>query len=391
MALAAWFTRSSMSPPGARFVPDPEADVVVIGGGLSGISVAYHLALRGRRVVLVERDELAAGASGASTGWATAHFASYMEHYPDGHMRLMAKGLEWFAALAEPLADEIEYDRAGGLSLIYDEAELAESERLATRLNAAGIEAAVLPREDVLELEPHLGGRFVAGLHSPREALVTPPLLARALARRAVEQGAELLTGTAVVGIDVRDGAVAAVETTAGRIRTGAAVNAAGLDATHVGSLVGVDLPLYPSRGQQLVLGGPPGLLRGAVHNPGLARPTRRGYIVGGLREESTAANEVTLSGTRRLAEQAIALVPALRDAPVTGTLPGIRPVPVDGMPIYGPVPGLRGFHLASLHFGLTLVALTGRVLTSDVLSEPPEIDVAAYRYDRFLGRDAPP
>ena len=145
--------------PGRRErLPDREADVVVIGGGLSGASIAYHLALRGRHVVLVERDELAAGASGASTGWATVHFASYMPRYTDSHMRLMAKGLELFAELAEPLGEEVEYDQTGGLSLIYDEEELAGSELLAGRLRAAGIAVEVIPREDVLRLEPHLGG-----------------------------------------------------------------------------------------------------------------------------------------------------------------------------------------------------------------------------------------
>jgi glycine/D-amino acid oxidase-like deaminating enzyme len=92
----------------------------------------------------------------------------------------------------------------------------------------------------------------------------------------------------------------------------------------------------------------------------------------------------MTLSGVARLAEQAVAMLPALADVRVIGTLPGIRPVPADGMPIYGPVRGVRGFYLASLHFGLTLVALTGRVLASYVLGEEPEVDVSSYRHERF-------
>jgi glycine/D-amino acid oxidase-like deaminating enzyme len=361
-----------------------EAEVVVVGGGLSGASIAYHLALRGRAVVLVERGELASGASGASTGWATVHFASYMAEYPEGHMRLMAQGLELFLELAGSLGEEVELDRSGGLSLIYSDEELVAQERLAGRLNAAGIPVEVLSREDVIGLEPQLGGEFVAGLYSPGEALVTAPLLVDALARRAVERGAELLTGTEVVGIDLQDGVVAGVETTAGRIRAPAVVNAAGLDAVRVAALAGVDLPLYPSRGQQLLLAGPPGLLSRAVYNPGLVRPTRAGYLVGGLREQATERNEMTLSGVARLAEQAVGMLPALAEARVIGTLPGIRPVPADGMPIYGPVRGVRGFYLASLHFGLTLVALTGRVLASYVLGEEPEVDVSSYRYERF-------
>jgi glycine/D-amino acid oxidase-like deaminating enzyme len=373
-------------PQAARANGDREAHVVVVGGGLSGASIARRLARRGRHVVLVERAELASAASGASTGWATVHFASYMTEYPDFHMRLMAKGLDLFVEEAEAFGEAIEYERTGGLSLLYDEEELAASTELTRRLSAAGIEAEILSREDVLELEPHLGGSFVAGLYSPGEALVTPPLLVRALVKEAAEHGAEVLTGTEVTGIEVDAGAVVAVDTTAGRIRAPAVVNAAGLDATRVGALVGLDIPLYPSRGQQLVVSAPPGLLGRAVHNPGLARPTRDGYIVGGLREQSTDVNEVTLTGARRLVEHAVALVPALQDARLTAMLPGIRPVPEDGMPIYGPVPGLGGYFLANLHFGLTLFALTGHVLASYVLGEEPEVDVGAYRYERFLG-----
>ena len=111
---------------------------MVIGGGLSGASISYHLALRGHRVVLLERGELASAASGASTGWATVHFASYMAEYPDGHMRLMARGLELFHELAEPLGEEIEYDRTGGLSLIYDAEDLVAKEGLARRQQRHG-------------------------------------------------------------------------------------------------------------------------------------------------------------------------------------------------------------------------------------------------------------
>lgn len=68
----------------------------------------------------------------------------------------------------------------------------------------------------------------------------------------------------------------------------------------------------------------------------------------------------------------------------MTALLPGIRPVPKDGMAIYGPVPGLHGYFLANLHFGLTLFALTGRVLTSYLLDEEPELDVSGYLYERF-------
>ncbi|MFN8205192.1 MAG: FAD-binding oxidoreductase [Solirubrobacteraceae bacterium] len=362
-----------------------DSDVVVIGGGLSGTSVAYHLARAGKHVVLIERNTLASGASGASFGWVTTHFASYMPEYPSYHMRLMSAAVREYAEFAAEFGDAIEYEPTGGLSLIYDDDQLAAQSALVPKLNEAGIAARIIPRERVLELEPQLAGPFIGAVHNPDEALVNPFLVVRLFAREARRLGAQVLTHTAAVGIDVKDGAVTGVRTTDGVIRTHAVVNAAGLDAPSVAALVGVDVPVRSSRGQQLVVQGRPNLLRASIYGHGLVRPTRAGnYIVGGLREGESYDNAVTRVGIAYLAKQVASLVPGLRGASVTRAFSGLRPVPSDGKPIYGPAPGLTGFFCANLHFGVTLAPVTGRVLTDYVLGREPELDVTRYLLDRF-------
>lgn len=362
-----------------------EADVVVVGGGLSGTSIAFHLARAGRQVVLLEKGALASAASGASFGWISVHFASYMPEYPDYHMRLMRRALDAYGDLVKEFGEAIEYDATGGLSLIYSEEQRRKQVELARRLTAAGIDADVISGEELLRREPALAGPFVGALVSPREAVVNPFLLVRTLAREARRRGAEILTETPVTGIEVHRQAVSAVLTPAGTIRTPAVVNAAGVDSPSIGRMVGIDLPVHPNRGQQLVVQGREGLLHGTIYGHVPIRHTRAGnYIVGGVREQAGYENVVTVRGASFVAREVAAMVPGLGDLTVTRAFSGLRPVPADGKPIYGPVPGLRGYFVATLHFGLTLAPLTGRLLASCVLGQEPEIDLRPYAPERF-------
>lgn len=362
-----------------------EADVVVVGGGLSGTSIAFHLARAGKKVVLVEKGALASGASGASFGWIAVHFASYMPEYPDHHMRLMRRALDAYADLVKEFGEAIEYDATGGLSLIYSEEQRRKQTELARRLSAAGIEAHVISGEEVRRREPALAGPFVGGLASPLEAVVNPFLLVRTFAREAMSRDAEILTQTPVTGIEIRHGAVVAVVTPAGRVRTPVVVNAAGVDSPSVGRMVGVELPVHPNRGQQLVVQGREGLLHGTVYGHVPIRHTRAGnYIVGGVREQAGYDNLVTVNGASFVAREIAAMIPGLGALTVTRAFSGLRPVPADGKPIYGAVPGLRGYFVATLHFGLTLAPLTGRLLTACVLGQEPEVDLRPYAPDRF-------
>lgn len=215
---------------------------------------------------------------------------------------------------------------------------------------------------------------------------MNPLRLVRVWAREAARDGAVLLTETPATGIEVRQGAVADVATPRGVVRTPAVVNAAGVDAPAVGRMVGRELPVHPNRGQQLVVEGPPGLLRTAVYGHVPLRSTRAGnYIAGGLREQVGFSNVVTPEGLAFVARETAAMVPGLRGAVVSRAFSGLRPVPADGKPVYGPVPGVRGYFVANLHFGLTLAPLTGRLLAACVLGREPEVDLGPYLPDRFL------
>lgn len=360
-------------------------DVCVIGGGIIGTAVAYFLSRAGRRVTLVERGDLAAEASGVSMGWICVHFVTYMTEYPAFHMRFMRAALDAYDALDADLKAAGEYRQTGAMSLVYSREQWQEQEALAKRLVEQGIEVRMLSRQEVRAKEPALAGDFLGAIWSAREGLVTAPKLVAAFAAAAERSGTEILTRTAVEGV-VRDGdRVTGVETTAGRLAAGAVVNAAGVHAPEIGKLAGITIPLFPNRGQQIFIDGPPGLLQGAVYGHIPARPMPDGRILlGGIREHVGFDNRVTLEGIRKITVEAAEMVPALRDRTFLQAFSGLRPIPADGLPILGQAPGLEGFYLANLHFGVTLAPLVGDLLAACVVGARTPVDLGPYSLARF-------
>jgi sarcosine oxidase subunit beta len=365
--------------------PNRECDACVIGGGVTGAAIAYFLGRAGKRVVLVERGDLAAEASGVSMGWVCVHFATYMDEYPAFHMRFMRAGLDAYDALDADLKAAAEYRQAGGMSLVYTRDDWTRQETLAKRLVEQGIDVRMLSREEAMHKEPALAGDFLGAIWSPREGLVTAPKLVAAFVEAARRSGAQVLVRTAVEGIVRAGDRVAGVETTAGRIEAPAVVNAAGVHAPAIGGMAGLAIPMFPNRGQQIFLAGVPGLLHGAVYGHVPARPMPDGRILlGGIRENAGFDNRVTLEGVRKITSEAAEMIPALKDATFLQAFAGLRPVPRDGLPILGRAPGVEGFYLANLHFGVTLAPLVGRVLAELITTGQSSIPVEEYSLARF-------
>jgi sarcosine oxidase subunit beta len=206
------------------------------------------------------------------------------------------------------------------------------------------------------------------------------------MAKEARTRGARILTQTEVTDI-LRDssGAIYGVQTADGVIRTSTVVNAAGMAAPGLAALVGLDLPLFASKGQQVIVSGQGGVVHSAIANPGMVRPMPGGrYMIGGLRERDVDSNTMTLSGLKRLAEIATSLSPALADMTMVGTAPGIRPVPVDGQPVLGGTEQVPGFYFACMHFGLTLAPLSGGIVADIIERRDNPLHGADYEFDRF-------
>jgi sarcosine oxidase subunit beta len=342
-----------------------ETEILVIGGGIAGSSAAYHLAGYGRRVVLLERGEIASCASGVnmggidSYGWGDA---------PDLQGHLTAGSVEIFEDVQLEHGEDIELRRSGGIQAIHTPEQYEyERERVAT-LKKRGHTVELLSIRDARALEPGLSPALLGVMYAPLRANADPRKATRAFARVAERRGAHVLTHHEVTAIAARSAGGYTVRTSRGDVVAGAIVIAAGAWCARIGAMLDLDIPIVPVRGQMWATapttpsvfqtisaaesplawhrdrgGAPPDL----THRDG-KRVTRHLYgrqrkngeiIFGGDRElvgESVTPNPAGIDVNRH---HAIEVLPFLAGQPIAETWAGLMPFPLDGTPIIGRIP----------------------------------------------------
>ena len=249
----------------------PRADVVVIGGGVNGASTAFHLAGLGvKRVVLVERRHLAAGASGKSGSLVRMHYTN--EH----ESRLAFESLAVFRDWGNRVGGECGFEPVGYLKLVIP----GHADRLARNVAAQqrlGINTRVVTREELRELLPGARVDDIGGAaYEADSGYADPNATTFSLAEAARRLGAEIRTHCEVTRIVTERGRVAAVETTGGRIDTPAVVLVPGAWAAPLLEPLGLAFPLTPFRIQVSIFRWPAGFTRRALRDQ-RRRPTRRG------------------------------------------------------------------------------------------------------------------
>ncbi|QTE02164.1 NAD(P)/FAD-dependent oxidoreductase [Streptomyces cyanogenus] len=232
------------------------AEAVIIGGGVIGTSIAWHLARAGvRDVVLVERDELAAGSTSRAAGGVRAQFSDEL------NIRLGARSLEAFGRFEEEVGQDIGLHRVGYLFLLSTPGQVASFEAGVRLQNSLGVPSRLLAPEEARRLSPLIRtDGLLAAAYSPDDGHCTPEAVVHGYARAARAHGARILRHTEATGIELRGDTITAVSTTLGRIETGTVVCAAGAWSRAVGAMVGLDLPVRPLRRQIAVTGPVPGL-----------------------------------------------------------------------------------------------------------------------------------
>ncbi|MGX1562949.1 NAD(P)/FAD-dependent oxidoreductase [Streptomyces sp. NPDC055506] len=222
------------------------ADVVIIGGGVMGTSIAFHLAEAGvRDIVVVERGELGRGSSGKPIGGVRAHFSDPL------NIELGDRSLRAFRDFpARPGAD-IRLDTVGYLFLLTTERQAADFEAAVRLQNSLGVPSRMTGPEEARRLCPYVStDGLVAAAHSPADGHARPALVVQGYARAAARAGVVLATHTTVTGLDTTGDRVTAVHTDRGRIDCATVVCAAGAWSARIGDLAGVPLPVRPVRRQ---------------------------------------------------------------------------------------------------------------------------------------------
>jgi glycine oxidase len=369
-------------------------DVLVVGGGVIGCSVAYYAARAGARVTLVERDRPGAQASSAAAGM-LAPLAEDARPGPFLDLALASLGL--YGGLVEELRErtgiDVELLRAGLLRLAFDTDDAAAYRASLAWQQDLGLPVQWIDAAEVRRLAPLAAPSVSGAVYSRAEPQVNPVRLVEAFARGAAALGAEVEVGRVVRGL-LREGErVVGVRLADGEAAAGHVVLAPGAWAAACGEWLGITLPVEPVKGQMLAVqpGGPP-LLHTLYGRRGYLVPKADGTVhVGATVEHAGFDRRVTVAGINALLEMVATIAPALGEAGFVRAWAGLRPGTPDHLPLLGPVPGLEGVSLAAGHYrnGILLAPITGEVVTQAALGGSPALPLAPFSLERFLGTPA--
>jgi glycine oxidase len=366
-------------------------DVAVIGGGIMGSAIALRLCQRGLGVTVIERGIPGAEASSAAAGILGPQMEA---EGPGPLLELGLKSRALYPALAAELREltgiDVGYDRSGVLAVAFDEAgEAALSARRAWQL-ARGLRVDSLSGEAARAREPALGPAVRAALAFNDDAQVVARELARAFSQAAAGAGARFLTGRYVRRVLVDKGAVTGVELDGDLLPAAVVVVAAG---SWSGLVEGAGVPptvVRPARGQLVSIETRPPLFRHVVSAPGgYLVPRRDGTVLAGSTVEMAGfRKEVTVGGLAAILTLARTLIPALGDAPVTGSWSNFRPFTEDHLPVLGAT-RVRGLVLATGHFrnGILLAPITAQAIAELIATGQSPIDLAPFAIERFAMR----
>jgi glycine/D-amino acid oxidase-like deaminating enzyme len=363
-------------------------DVIVVGAGVVGASIAYRLARAGARVMLLDRGAPGGGTSATSFAWVNSNAKT-----PLAYHRLNAEGIAAHRRLRDALGEAPWLHEGGNLEWVDDEPGRERLLAKIERLRAWDYAVQLLDAAHARELEPHLCfDGMVAAAYYPDEAWIEGPALAQELAAAAARLGAQAHSHTPIADLERTGERVTGVRLAAGeRLMADWVVIAAGRWTDQVAATAGVRVPLAPTCGLLAVTSPVTPLVSRVIHAPRVHfRPEPGSRLV--LQDESTDATvgpdtppDLALPGCTELLRRARRYVPALAHATVAEARVGIRPMPADGFPIVGPVAGRPGLYLAVTHSGITLCALLGELVAQEITTGQPDERLAPFRPQRCV------
>ncbi|WP_194165538.1 glycine oxidase ThiO [Oceanobacillus sp. CFH 90083] len=357
-------------------------DQIIVGGGVIGCSIAYQLAKRGYRVLILEKNHIGCEASSAAAGMLGAQ-GEFTERSPLFQFAQESRAL--FKDLSEELYEksgiDIQYIHKGIMKLAFHQQQYSKLKTIAAFQREEGNPAYLLSREEARQMEPGLTENLHAVLYLPNDGQVSACHLTKAFSLAACHHGAVLQEQEKVSGLLVENGTVQGVRTIEAAYYADQVVIATGAFGDE---LLPEDYGTLPMKGECLLLELDQELFRSTLWMEGCYLVPKQGkkVIVGASSIAGKTNKHVHAASVQRLLSRAQKMVPQLAEARISSFWAGVRPATADELPYLGEIPGVKGLYVAKGHYrnGILLSPITG-IYMADLIEKKP---VNPFYYDRF-------
>ncbi|PEY62275.1 glycine oxidase [Bacillus cereus] len=383
-------------------------DVLIIGGGIIGCSIAYYTSKYGRDVTIIEKGEFVSGTSSRCDGNILA-----IDKDPgfDSQMSLVSQKL--VTDLSEELEHSFEYRAPGSILVCESDEEMEAAQQWVNRQQEAGLPFRMLDRQDIREESPFFADDLLGGLECATDSTVNPYLLAFSLLSEAQKFGAKAFKQTEVKSMEIETDGSFVVETTNGTFTAQQVVNAAGVWAPKIGQMLNINIPIEPRKGHIIVASrqqhvgcrkvmefgyliskfGGKRKVDALTEKYGVAlvfEPTEsQNFLIGSSREFVGFHTRINNEVVKCIANRAIRFYPKMADMMVIRSYAGLRPWTEDHLPIISRVEHIPNYFIAAGHEGdgISLAAVTGKVIEELLNEKETIIPIEPLRLSRFTER----
>lgn len=364
------------------------AEVVIIGGGVIGLTIARALARRGvRDVWVIERSSLGTEASFAAGGiLAPQAEANARDEFFELACRSRDLYPDFAAALQEETGIDVELDSTGTLYVAFTAGDLSEIEKRYEWQFQAGLDVEKLTAAQARELEPCIGETIQGALRFPRDTQVENRRLLNALVNSVDKLKVNIAAETNVESVKIERRRITGVETSRDFVSCQTVIVAAG---TWSSTIEHARTPkIEPVRGQMICFHAKPRLAKHVIYSPrGYLVPRHDGRLLAGSTSENAGfTKQVTAGGISHILANAHEISPGIATLPIVDTWSGLRPHAADGLPVLGPCDEIDGLFYATGHYrnGILLAPVTGELIAEAVVSGRISPLLAAFSPNRF-------